>query len=217
MELSRRVPFADRAAAGRLLAEPVAALGLVDPLVLALPRGGVPVGHGVSRRLGACLDVLVARKIGHPDQPELGIGAIAEGGEPVLDGGLLARLGIGTAELDRVVAAERTELARRVATYRAGRPLPTMVGRHVVVVDDGLATGGTARAALRAVRLRGAARTVLAVPVGAAETVVSMGAEADKVVVLAAPRIFRAVGQWYRQFGQLTDSEVLDWLERARD
>jgi putative phosphoribosyl transferase len=209
-------PFEDRAAAGRLLADPVAALNLDDPLVLALPRGGVPVGYEICRRLAVPLDVLVTRKIGHPREPELGVGAIAEGGEPVLDGTALKRLRVDTAELDLMIERERTELARRVATYRGGRGAASMAGRDVVVVDDGLATGGTARAALRAVRLRNAARVVLAVPVGARETIVAMGAEADEVVVLAAPRPFRAVGQWYLGFDQLTDSEVLDWLERAR-
>jgi putative phosphoribosyl transferase len=129
---------------------------------------------------------------------------------------MIQHLGIGAAALDRMVERERAELARRVATYRGGRELPSVVGRDVIIVDDGLATGGTARAALRAVRRLEPARLVLAVPVGAWDSVVAMGAEADEVVVLAAPRAFRAVGQWYLKFDQLTDSEVLDWLELAR-
>ncbi|MFC5185645.1 phosphoribosyltransferase [Actinomadura harenae] len=210
-----RLPFADRRQAGRMLAERLEPLELRDPLVLALPRGGVPVGYEVARRLGGTLDVLVTRKIGYPPQPELGVGAIAEGGEPALDAGLLDRLSLDEGDLAATVAAERAELERRVRAYRGDRPLPDPAGRTVVVVDDGLATGGTARAALAALRPRRPERLVLAVPVGAASTVRDMGDDADAVVVLAAPRIFRAVGEWYVDFEQVGDTDVVLLLERA--
>ncbi|MGW0479661.1 phosphoribosyltransferase [Nonomuraea sp. NPDC003214] len=205
--------FADRAEAGRLLAE---RLEVPEPVVLALPRGGVTVAEPIVRRLGGTLDVLVTRKIGYPPQPELGVGAIAEGGEPVFDGALLARLGLTPGALAEVVEAERRELARRVAAYRGDRPLPELAGREVVVADDGLATGATARAALRAVAAARPARVTLAVPVGAPETVEAMRREADEVVVLSEPPDFRAVGQWYAHFEQLSDADVLDVLDRNR-
>jgi putative phosphoribosyl transferase len=215
-----RLPFTDRAEAGRVLAERLVPLGLDDALVLALPRGGVPVGYEIARRLAdpgrpAALSVLVTRKIGYPPQPELGVGAISEGGEPVFDHGLLERLALDEDDLAPTVAAERAELARRVRAYRGDRPPPPVGDRPVIVVDDGLATGVTARAALRAVRSQKPARVVLAVPVGAAETVRAMEAEADDLVVLAAPWAFRAVGQWYRNFDQLSDADVVRWLARA--
>lgn len=202
--------YADRAEAGALLAERL--LGAVDPVVLALPRGGVAVAVPVVRRLGGHLDVLVCRKIGYPPMPELGVGAICEGGEPVFDDDLLYRLGLTPASLADVVAAERRELARRVAVYRGSRALPPLAGRDVIIVDDGLATGGTARAALRAVAEAKPGRLTLAVPVGAPDTVRSLRGEADEVVVLATPAAFEAVGQWYRHFDQLTDADVLSLL-----
>ncbi|WUI02241.1 phosphoribosyltransferase family protein [Spirillospora sp. NBC_00431] len=210
-----RLPYADRTEAGRVLAEWLAPLGLDGAAVLALPRGGVPVGYEIARRLGSPLDVLVTRKIGYPPQPELGVGAIAEGGSPVFDGDLLGRLGLRAEDLATTVDAERAELDRRVAVYRRGRPLPETSGRPVIAVDDGFATGGTARAAVRALRERGPSRLVLAVPVGAAETVRDLEPEVDDMVVPAAPWEFRAVGQWYRDFAQLTDDDVIAWLDRA--
>jgi putative phosphoribosyl transferase len=209
--------FADRRAAGRLLAmclwrDPSLTAGGRPPLVLALPRGGVPVAREVADLLSAPLDVLVTRKIGYPGQPELGVGAIAEGGEPVYDELLLRRLGLTQPALARVVDRERAELHRRVAAYRGGRPPPEVAGQQVILVDDGLATGVTARAALRSLRARQAGRTVLAVPVAAPSSAAAMRAEADEVVTLAAPAAFRAVGEWYVSFGQLTDSDVLALL-----
>ncbi|MED7922861.1 phosphoribosyltransferase family protein [Nonomuraea sp. LP-02] len=205
--------FADRAEAGRRLAERL--LDVHDPVVLALPRGGVAVAAPIARRLGVPLDVLVTRKIGYPRQPELGVGAVAEGGEPVFDRTLLRRLGMTPESVADVVEQERRELARRVRVYRGDRPLPALAGREVIVVDDGLATGGTARAALRAVAAAGPARVTLAVPVGALGTVESLRHEADEVVALLTPVDFRAVGQWYVHFEQLTDADVLDLLEQA--
>jgi putative phosphoribosyl transferase len=209
--------FADRRAAGRLLAaclrrDPSLTTGDRPPVVLALPRGGVPVAREVADLLGAPLDVLVTRKIGYPHQPELGVGAIAEGGEPVYDELLLRRLGLTRADLARVVDRERAELSRRVAAYRGGRPPPDVAGRRVILADDGLATGVTARAALRSLRARQAGRTVLAVPVAAPSSAAALTAEADEVVTLAAPAAFRAVGDWYASFGQLADSDVLALL-----
>jgi len=211
--------FADRRAAGRFLAERLRqgiSLGERDQsLVMALPRGGVPVAREVADLLATPLDVLVTRKIGYPPQPELGVGAIAEGGEPVYDDTLLARLGLVRSDLQQVVAGERAELSRRVKVYRGGGPPPDVTGRPVILVDDGLATGVTARAALRSLRARSASWTVLAVPVAAPSSAAEMHHEADAVVTLLTPRSFRAVGEWYTSFDQLTDDDVLELLDRA--
>jgi len=206
-----RVRFRDRADAGRRLGEALVGDGPVDPIVLALPRGGVPVAAEVAERLGAPLEVLVARKVGAPGHPEFGIGAIAEGGVRVA-GPSLERLGLDDDEFARLADEERHELERRVLAYRGGRGLPDVSGRDVVVVDDGLATGVTAEAALLAVRRLGPRRIVLAVPVGAPDTVGRLQPAADLLVCLTTPGDLVAVGRWYRTFGQVGDDEVLDLL-----
>jgi putative phosphoribosyl transferase len=212
------LPFPDRRVAGILLGERLTRALVLDDwaertVVLALPRGGVAVAKQVAAVLGVPMNVIVTRKIGYPGQPELGVGAIAEGlGTAVYDAGLLGRLSLSPADLAPVLAAEQAELARRVQVYRAGRPLPRVAGWCVIVVDDGLATGATARAALRSVRAAQAAYLVLAAPVAAPAAAEQMRAEADQVIILATPRRFRSVGQWYMSFGQLTDADVLALL-----
>jgi putative phosphoribosyl transferase len=225
--------FADRGQAGELLGAAVReVVGEFKfdyderPVVFAVPRGGVAVAAGVARQLNAALDVIVVRKIGHPEAPEFGLGAIAEDGEPVFDPAALADSGLGVADLAEVVARERAELARRVAVYRGAPGLRSgglaaalragerVSDRPLIVVDDGLATGVTARAALRAVRARAGsgARTVLAVPVAAANSLAALKAEADDVVTVVTSRRLRSVGEWYVDFGQLTDADVLTLL-----
>lgn len=208
--------FADRRDAGRQLARHLSHHARPDTLVLGLPRGGVPVAAEVARGLGAELDVLVARKIGAPGRPELGVGAIAEGGEPILDDQTLRLLGLARADLEDTITAEREEVYRRVERYRGNRPLPDVEGRTVVVVDDGLATGVTARASLRALRARAPGRLVLAAPVGSPDTAAALGEDADEVVVVHTPEHFAAVGQWYENFAQVDDEEVRAALGAAR-
>ncbi|MEU0675551.1 phosphoribosyltransferase family protein [Streptomyces sp. NPDC006172] len=210
--------FHDRAEAGRILAELLRARhehgALPDPVVLALPRGGVAVAVEVARALDTPLDVLVVRKIGAPHQEEYGVGAIV--GENVLyDEAALDRLALTESRLAPVIERERRELQRRERLYRQGRPAPDLRGRTAIVVDDGLATGSTARAALRAVRRLAPRRTVLAVPVGSPEAVSLLLPEADDVFCLYQPATFIAVGLWYEDFEQLSDDDVLAALSTA--
>ncbi len=207
--------FADRRAAGRELASRLAVLAPEQPLVLGLARGGIPVAFEIAQTLDAPLDVLVARKIGAPENPEFGIGAVAEGEPPMIDTETLRWLRISDADLQRAVVRARAEVDARVARYRGDRPLD-VTGRTVIVVDDGIATGGTARAALHAVRAKGPRRLVLAVPVGVPSTLRELAAVADEVVCLAAPEQMRAVGAWYEDFSQTTDDEVLNLLAARR-
>lgn len=200
--------FRDRADAGRQLAEALRDARLADPVVLALPRGGVPIAAIVACALDAPLDLVVVRKLGAPHQPEFAMGAIAEGDVRVLDTEAVRRLGIDAAALDRIEAAEHAELERRVERYRRGRSPVKLSGRTVVVIDDGLATGATARAACRSARARGAARVVLAVPC-APRDVDALVPEADEIVCLERSSAFVAVGQFYARFDQVDDAEVL--------
>ena len=203
------LPFRDRADAGRALGDAVRGRWSgADVQVLALPRGGVPVAAPVARALRAPLDVLVVRKLGVPTHPELAMGAIALGGVQVLNDDVLAGTGVSARELQAVVARERAELERRERDYRGDRPQPDLAGRTVVLVDDGLATGATMRAAVQAVRATRPARVVVAVPVGAPDTCAALREVADEVVCLHSPAEFRSVGSHYLDFTQTTDEQV---------
>jgi putative phosphoribosyl transferase len=214
--MSRRMMFADRSEAGRLLADRVAALSLGHAIVLALPRGGVPVGAEIARRLGVPLDVAHVRKIGAPGQPELAIGAIADGDDPevVVNGALVRELGLSEDFVAAQAAREQATIAQRRSSYARLRPPIEPQGRAVVVVDDGVATGMTMRAALRHVKRRGPSRLVAAVPVASRDALSLLRAEADAVVCLASPRRFGAVGAFYRSFTQVTDQEVTELLRQ---
>jgi len=207
--------FRDRADAGRQLAERLPHLREAEPVVLALPRGGVPVGYEIARELGAPLDVFLVRKIGAPGHRELGIGAIAQSGIRIFNETAIRMLGLSWADIDEIVREEEQELQRRLLRFRGDRPLPDLTGRTVVLVDDGLATGVTALAAIRALRQLGPAHIILAVPVCAAETARTMRAEVDDLVCVHSPEDFLAVGFWYQDFDQTTDEEVIDLLTRA--
>ena len=208
--------FQNRRDAGRQLGAALADRNPANPVVLALPRGGVPVGFEVARALNAPLDTVIVRKIGAPFHPELGVGALAEDGVPRLDEASLRMLGLTVQDLQPTIAAERAELARRIRRYRGDRPPPDVEGCTAIVVDDGLATGGSAQAALEWLRTRGPAQLMLAVPVCAPDSLERFEQSADEVVCLLAPRAFTGVGAYYRDFTQTSDEEVLDLLRQAR-
>ncbi len=206
-------PFLDRSDAGRLLAERLQDYaGRDDVLVLGLPRGGVPVAYEVARALGAPLDAFVVRKLGVPGHEELAMGALASGGVRVLNEAVIAEAGVTEDRFARAVAAESAELARRERLYRGDRNPVEAAGRTVILVDDGLATGSSMRAAALAVRSLGPERVVVAVPVAARQTCEQLRADVDELVCLLAPPRFRAVGEWYEDFGQTSDEEVRSLL-----
>lgn len=209
--------FRDRFEAGRLLGDRLARTRWAQtrPVVLGLPRGGVPVAAEIAGVLRAPLDVLVVRKLGHPGQPELGLGALGEGGVRVINDRLVAQLGIRPEVLDAVAQREGAELRRRVQAYRGDRPRLAVDGRVVVIVDDGLATGFTARAGVEIVRGGGAGPVVLAVPVAPASTLDALAGEVDDVVCLARPVDFLGIGEWYVDFHQVSDAEVRRLLADA--
>ncbi|HKH04801.1 MAG TPA: phosphoribosyltransferase [Acidimicrobiales bacterium] len=206
------MPFVDRADAGRRLARAVARFRGDDVVVLGLPRGGVPVAFEVAQALDAPLDVIVVRKLGVPFRPELAMGAIGEGGVRLLDRGVIIAAGVTNAEVEDVERQERAEVDRRLAHYRDDRPGIPVAGRTVIIVDDGLATGSTARVACRVARGEGAARVVLAAPVAPPHTVDELRGEADEVVCLELPRWFVAIGQFYDDFSQTPDDQVVALL-----
>ena len=210
--------FRNRVEAGRQLAAKLMAYAdRPDVLVLALPRGGVPVAYEVARALDAPLDVFLVRKLGLPGQEELAMGAIATGGVRVLNEDVVRALDLPDEVIDEVTAREQQELKRRERMYRGDRPPPDVRGRTVILVDDGLATGSTMRAAVAALRQMQPACIIVAVPVGAPETCAELQDEADEVVCARAPEPFYAVGVWYGDFSQTTDEEVRDLLERAAE
>jgi putative phosphoribosyl transferase len=209
--------FRDRTDAGRVLAADLAAYaGRTDIIVLALPRGGVPVAYEVARALGAPLDVFLVRKLGLPGQEEFAMGAIASGGIRLINEQVVKAYGISDAEVEAIAAAEQRELERRERSYRDRRPLTELAGRTVILIDDGLATGFTMRAAVLAIRQEAPARIVVAVPVAAAETCDEFRGIVDDIVCSETPEPFQAVGIWYEDFTQTTDAQVHELLSVAK-
>jgi predicted phosphoribosyltransferase len=208
--------FANRTEAGRLLAEKlVNYAGRADVIVLGLPRGGVPVAFEVAQRLGASLDVFIVRKLGVPGFEELAAGAIASGGVRVLNEDVMRAIPHADQAINAITARETAELERREQIYREGRPPPELRDRIVILVDDGLATGATMRAAVKALRERGAAKIVVAVPVGPPDTCHELEERADETICLSTPEFFQAVGQYYEDFSQTSDEDVRALLRRA--
>ncbi len=212
-----KLPFSDRTEAGRLLAAELATRKLgSNVIVLALPRGGVPVGLEVAKALHAPLDVVVVRKLGVPFQPELAMGAIAGNSVEALNHDLIAALHVSKRDVDEEIAKERIEVERREKLYRGGRPAPKLHGKTVVLVDDGLATGSTMLVAARYVKALKPAKTIIAVPVGASQACELLKPYADELVCLATPKYFQAVGEWFVDFRQVSDAEVQRLLEESR-
>jgi putative phosphoribosyl transferase len=217
MEQTMGARFRDRAEAGRRLAGELARYaGRRDVVVLALPRGGVPVAYEVARALGVPLDVFIVRKLGLPWHEEYAMGAIASGGTRLINEEVVRMYGVTADDIARVTREEQAELARRERQYRGDRPMPDMAGRTVLLVDDGLATGSTMRVAVAALRARNPAAIVVAVPVAAPETCDAFRDVADDVVCAITPEPFQAVGLWYHDFSQTTDEEVHELLARSR-
>jgi putative phosphoribosyl transferase len=210
------LPFRDRIVAGQALAQALHAYrGRGDLLVLALPRGGVPVACEIAEALGAEVDLMIVRKLGTPGQEELAMGAIASGGIRVLNADIIASLGITQGAIEQVAARESKEIARREDAYRGNRPRPTVAGKCVILVDDGVATGATMRAGIAGLRQQKPAKIVVAVPVAPPDTVDLLLREADEVVCLETPEPFMAIGCWYVRFPQLSDDEVRECLART--
>jgi predicted phosphoribosyltransferase len=208
--------FIDRRHAGRVLASRLTKYaGRDDVIVLALPRGGVPVAYEVASALGAPMDVFLVRKLGTPGHRELAMGAIASGGVRVLNEDVVHWYGISDSAIEHVAREEQDELERRERAYRDGRPAPDLANKIVIVIDDGLATGSTMRAAAQAVRAHRPARVVVAVPVGAAQTCAELAAVAEEVICARMPEPFSAVGQWYLNFDQTDDDEVKALLQKS--
>ena len=216
MRIFRSPPFEDRREAGRRLAEKLSRFEDERPVVFALPRGGVPVGYEVSRALGAPLDVFISRKLGAPNQPEFGIGAVAAGGVRFLNRDVIRSLGIPDDYIERITAREMAEVNRRLRYFRGGRPETDVSGRTAILVDDGLATGVTARAAVEALRQRRPRHLILAAPVCAAQTAELFVPRVDELVCLISPSDLGAIGFWYKNFEQTSDAEVVQLLEKAR-
>lgn len=206
--------FHNRSEAGALLAEKLKAYAnRPDAIVLAVPRGGVPVAFEVAGRLNLPLDLFIVRKLGVPSHPELAMGAIATGGIRVFNSDVIRSLGISPAEIEAVTVAEQRELERRMRLYRGDRPPAAIAGRTVILIDDGIATGSTIRAGIEALRAQSAGKIVVASPTIAASTALGLSQEADELVAVITPREFYGVGQWYEQFPQLSDDQVGQWLK----
>lgn len=208
--------FHDRRDAGRCLAAELKSYADEHPIVLALPRGGVPVGAEVARALGAELDVWIVRKIGVPWHPELGVGAVAEGGYTHLNQDIIENIGLSQEALATAIATKRREVEERVTKFRAGRPAPRLRGRTVLLVDDGIATGGTVRAVIQSLREQAPKQLVLAVPVAPAATAQVLAPELDRLVCLRRPRDLYAIGLWYDDFTQVSDDEVIALLAQGK-
>jgi putative phosphoribosyl transferase len=210
--------FHDRVDAGRPLADLLHAAGMGgdEVVVLGLPRGGVPVAAEVARRLGAPLDVIIVRKLGAPSEPELAMGALGEDGVRVENESVMRSAALWGSDIGAIVRREEAELVRRARRYREGRPRLDLQGRRAIIVDDGIATGSTARAACRVARAHGAARVVLAVPVAPSATILALQHECDDVFSVASPETFYAVGEWYDDFSPTSDAEVVELLRNAQ-
>ena len=209
--------FVDRVDAGKRLAEALADFHGKNAVVLAIPRGGVVVGYEIAAALVLPLDVIVPHKLGAPDNPELAIGAVAEDGSMVLDDNLVAYMGVSKGYIDEESERQRQEITRRMTLYREGGPAAEVKGKQVIIVDDGIATGSTVKAALKSVKSRGAKNVTVAVPVGPPNTIQELRSMADRVVCLYMPEDFQAIGQFYEDFSQTSDDEVIKLLKLCRN